>query len=303
MRILVCDPIDNEGIRRLEGAGFVVDVKPAIAHDELRKIVPNYDVLVVRSRTKVSREVLDAGTALKVVGRAGAGLDNIDVEAAEKKGVKVLNTPEAPAEAVAELTIGLLLSLTRKIPSADRTMKKEEWVKKELMGWELKGKTLGTIGLGNVGEKVARMAKAFGMEILVTKRTPPDPALLRELRAEFVTLQDLLQRSDIITIHIPYTPQTHHMIGKKELQMTKRGAFIINTSRGAIVDEKALLEALQSGRLRGAGLDVYESEPPKDWTLMKLPNVVCTPHIGAQTDEAQKTASTLLAEKIIAALS
>jgi D-3-phosphoglycerate dehydrogenase len=299
IRVLVCDPIHEVGIEKLEGAGFEVDLRPDITPEELEAAVPNYNVVIVRGRTKVTREVIQAGKQLKVVGRAGTGLDNIDVEAAQKSGVKVLNTPEAPAEAVAELTMGLILCLARNIPFADKSMKERRWAKKRLMGWELRGKTLGTIGLGNIGEKVARLAKAFGMKILITKRTPPAPALLKELEAEFIPLQELLRRSDVVTIHVPYTPQTHHMIGEKEIEAMKDGAFLINTSRGAIVDEKALVRALKSGKLRGAALDVYEVEPPNDWTLMQLPNVVCTPHIGAQTLEAQKAASDLIAEKII----
>jgi len=302
LRILVCDPIEDEGIQKLEKAGFTVDVKPTITLDQLKKTVPNYDGLIVRGRTKVNKKVIEAGTRLKVVGRAGAGLDNIDVETAQKKGVKVLNAPEAVAEAVAELTLGLMLSLARNIPRADQALKEGKWIKKELKGWELRGKTLGIIGLGNIGERVARLARAFSMKILVNKRTPPDPVLLRVLEAEFVPLQDLLTRSDVVTIHVPYTPQTHHMIGEKELAIMKKGAHVINTSRGAIIDEKALLSALQSGRLGGAALDVFEFEPPVDWTLMRLPNVVCTPHVGSQTEEAQKAASVLLAEKIISSL-
>ncbi len=303
MKVLVCDPIHEVGIERLEQAGFEVDIKPSISGEGLRNAVSNYDVLIVRSRTKVTKEIVEAGKRLRVIGRSGAGLDDIDVEATEKKGVKVLNTPEAPAEAVAELTIGLMLSLARNIPLADRSMKERKWTKKNLIGWELRGKTLGTIGLGNIGEKVARLAKAFGMKILITKRTPPAPVLLKELEAEFVPLQELVQRSDIVTINVPHTPQTHHMIGEKEIQLMKEGAFLINTSRGAIVDEKALLKALKSGKLGGAALDVYEVEPPSDWAMMQLPNVVCTPHIGAQTEEAQKIASQLIAEKIINAFS
>lgn len=299
IRVLVCDPIHEVGIEKLKQAGFEVNVKPSISGEELRDVVSNYDALIVRSRTKVTREIIEATERLKVIGRAGAGIDNIDVEAAKKKGVKVVNTPEAPAEAVAELTMGLMLSLARNIPLADNSMKEKKWIKKNLMGWELKGKTLGTIGLGNIGEKVAKFARAFGMKILITKRTPPDPALLKELEAEFVPLQELLKRSDIVTIHVPHTPQTHHMIGEKEIQIMKNGAFLINTSRGAIVNQKALLKALKSGKLGGAALDVYEVEPPNDWTLMQLSNVVCTPHIGAQTREAQKAASDLIAEKII----
>jgi len=298
-RVLVCDPIDPEGLKRLEKVGFIVDEKPTISSDELKKIVSNYDALIVRSRTKVTKEIIGAGTRLKLVCRAGVGLDNIDIKAAEERGIRVFNTPEAPAEAVAELSVGLILSLARSIPQADLAMKEGKWIKSKLTGWELKGKTLGTIGLGNIGERVAKLAKAFGMNILITKRTPPDPALLKELEAEFVPLSELLRRSDVVTIHIPYTAETHHMIGEKELQLMKEGAYLVNTSRGPIVDESALLKALQSGRLGGAALDVYEFEPPKDWTLMRLPNVVCTPHIGAETEEAQKTAAILMAEKVI----
>lgn len=302
IRVLVCDPIHEDGIARLKQAGFEVDVNPTVTADGLKAVVPEYDALIVRSRTKVTEEVMQAGGRLKAVGRAGVGLDNIDVGAAEKKGVKVLNTPEAPAEAVAELAIGLIVSLARQIPLADRTMKEGKWIKKQLKGWELKGKTLGTIGLGNIGEKVARIAKAFGMKILITKRTPPAPELLKELEGEFIPRDELLQRSDIVTIHVPATPQTHRMIGAEELQKMKDGAFLVNTSRGAIVDGQALLDALRSGKLGGAALDVYEVEPPADLALIKLPNVVATPHVGAQSREAQRTAALLVADKLIKAL-
>ena len=302
LKVLICDPIDEEGIQKLQKAGFTVEAKPTISSEELLKTVHDYDVLIVRSRTKVTKEVIEAGKSLKLVGRAGAGLDNIDVETAEKRGIKILNTPEAPAEAVAELTLGLMLALARNIPSADKAMKEGKWTKKELIGWELKGKTLGTIGLGNIGERVAKLARALGMKILINKRTPPEQSLLKELEAEFVPMSELLKRSDIVTVHIPYNPQTHHMVGEKEFQLMKKGAYLINTSRGAIVDEKALLRTMESSRLGGAALDVYEIEPPIDRTLMSLPNVVCTPHIGAQTEETQKTASLLLAEKIIGSL-
>jgi len=299
MKVLVCDPIHEDGIKILKDAGFEIDISPEISYEELKEKVRDYDVLVVRSRTKVTREIIEAGEKLKVVGRAGAGIDNIDVEAAKEKGVKVLNTPEAPAIAVAELTIGLLLSLARQIPRADSSMKEGRWAKKEFRGWQLNGKTFGVVGLGHIGEKVARLAKAFGMKILITKRTPPSPEILKELEAEFVPLDELLRRSDVISLHVPLTPQTYHMIGEKEIQLMKDGAFIINTSRGAVVDEEALFNALKSGKLGGAALDVYEVEPPEDYSLMKLPNVVCTPHIGAQTVEAQRAAATLLAQKIV----
>ena len=302
MKVLVCDPIHEDGLKILKDAGFEVDVNPNISYEELKEKVRDYNVLVVRSRTKVTREIIEAGENLRVVGRAGAGIDNIDVEAAKERGIIVLNTPEAPAIAVAELTMGLLLSLARQIPRADRSMKEGKWAKKEFKGWQLNGKTFGIVGLGHIGEKVARLAKAFGMKILITKRTPPSPEILKELEAEFVPLDELLRRSDIISLHVPLTPQTRHMIGEREIQLMKDGAFIINTSRGAVIDEKTLFNALKSGKLGGAALDVYEIEPPRDYSLMKLPNVVCTPHIGAQTVEAQRAAATLLAQKIVDAL-
>jgi len=301
-RVLVCDPIHEDGVKKLRDVDFQVDMKTGIPADELRRTVPNYEVLIVRSRTKVTREIIEKGEKLKVIGRAGAGLDNIDLKAAEEKGIKVLNTPEAPAYAVAELTLGLMISLARRIPFADKTMKEEKWLKKQLIGWQLHGKILGVLGLGNIGKKVARLAKAFGMKILITKRTPPPPELLEELEANFVPLEELLRRSDIITIHVPLTPQTHHLIGEKEIALMKDGAFIINTSRGQIIDEKALYQALKRGKLGGAALDVFETEPPTSYDLIKLPNVVCTPHIGAQTVEAQRMAAIILAEKIIQAL-
>jgi len=302
VKILVCDSIPDEEIEELKRAGFEVDVSPTISNEQLRGVVSNYDALIVRSRTKVTKEIIEAGKKLKVIGRAGVGLDNIDVETAGRRGIVVLNTPEAPADAVAELTIGLMISLARNIPLADRTMKEGKWIKKELMAWQLKGKTLGTIGLGNIGERVARIAKALGMRILITKRTPPPPGLQRELEAEYIPLKELsnfLQKSDVITIHVPLTPQTHHMIGAKEIQLMKDDALLINTSRGEIVNEKALLEALQSGKLGGAALDVYEDEPPKDLKLMRLPNVVCTPHIGGQTLESQRAVATILVKKLV----
>ncbi|MFQ6094932.1 MAG: hydroxyacid dehydrogenase [Candidatus Bathyarchaeia archaeon] len=298
-RILVCDPIDEEGIRRLMEADFEVDVKLAVSSEELKEIVSDYDALIVRSRTKVTKEIIERGKRLKVIGRAGTGLDNIDVRSAEERGIIVLNTPEAAATAVAELTIGLILSLARNIPLADRSMKEGRWIKKDLRGWQLEGKTLGLIGLGNIGLRVAVIAKCLEMKILVTKRTPPSKELLNRLGARFVPLDDLLKESDIVSLHLPLSEETHRMIGSRELNLMKDGAYLINTSRGAIVDEEALLEALESGKLGGAALDVYGFEPPTDLRLVRLPNVVCTPHIGAQTEEAQREASIMIAGKII----
>ncbi len=299
MRILVCDPVHEEGIEKLKQAGFEVDVNPTITSEQLTKIVSNYDALIVRSRTKVTKEIIEAGRRLRIIGRAGAGLDNINLETAKQRGITVLSTPEALTEAVAELTIGLIISLARSIPLADRTLKEGKWIKKKLVGWQLEGKTLGTIGLGKIGERVARIAKALGMKILIREIIPLSPELLKELETEVVPLKELLQRSDVITLHVPLTSQTYHMIGAKEFQLMKNGAFLVNTSRGAIVDEKPLLTALKSGKIGGAALDVYEVEPPRDLELIKLPNVVCTAHIGAQTKKAQNAAASMIAEKII----
>jgi len=299
VKILICDPINSEGIEKLKKAGFRVDVAASITREELEKRIQEYNVLIVRSRTKVTREIINRGKRLRLIARAGSGLDNIDLKAAEKKGITIINTPEASADSVAELTIGLMIALARKITLADSSMKRGEWLKKELKGFLLKGKKLGLIGLGNIGLRVAKIAKAMGMKILVTKRTPPSPELLESLEAEFLTLDELLRRSDIVSIHVPLSEETRHMIGFNEISRMKDGAFLINTSRGEIVDEKALLEALKSGKLGGAALDVYTTEPPENSELINQPNVVCTPHIGAQTSEAQREASVILAEKII----
>jgi len=299
VRVLVCDPVHHDGIAAMERAGFVVDVKPQISEDELQAVVSTYDALVVRSRTQVTERVLRGGARLKAIGRVGVGLDNIDVDAAAKRAIAVFSSPEASAGAVAELTIGLMIALARGIPFADHAMKAGDWAKKRLKGWQLEGKTLGVIGLGHIGERVAKVAKALGMTILITKRTPPDPQLLEALEAAFVPLRDLLTRSDVVTVHVPLTPETHHLIGRRELQAMKDGACVINTARGPIIDEDALLWALQSGKLAGAALDVYAVEPPTNFELMKLPNVVCTPHIGGQTGESQRKAATIIAAKII----
>lgn len=283
----------------MERNGLVVDEKPQITSSALKQVVGNYDALVVRSRTKVTMDVIKLGKRLKAIGRVGVGLDNINLQAAATHSITVFNSPEASAEAVAELTIGLMLSLARNIPFADKSMKEREWVKKQMTGWLLEGKTLGLLGLGNIGLRVAVIAKALGMKILVTKRTPPEARLLADLRGTYVPLSELLMRSDIVSIHIPLNEQTRHLISDKEFSIMKDGAYLINTARGAIVDEAALYKALQGGKLAGAALDVYEMEPPLNSLIIPLMNVVCTPHIGGQTIESQRKAAEIVAEKII----
>ncbi len=296
VKVLVCDPIDREGIEMLKKAGLKVDIKKKISKEELKRIVADYEVLIVRSRTKITSEVIDSAKRLRIIGRAGSGLDNIDIEYAKDRGIEVLNTPEPISTAVAELTIGLMISLARRIPYADQSMKRGEWLKGRLKGCQLKGKTLGLVGFGNIGVKVAEIAKALGMKILVNKRTLPT---VKDSDVEFVSLHSLLRRSDFISLHVPLSNETAKMIGEKEIGMMKKGAYLINTSRGAVVDEKALLKALKDGKLSGAALDVFEVEPPDNMELIKMENVICTPHIGAQTAEAQREASIEIAEKII----
>jgi D-3-phosphoglycerate dehydrogenase len=283
----------------MERNGLAVDVKPQITSSALKQVVGNYDALVVRSRTKVTMDVIKLGKRLKAIGRVGVGLDNINLQAATTNSIAVFNSPEASAEAVAELTIGLMLSLARNIPFADNSMKERKWMKKQMTGWLLEGKTLGLLGLGNIGLRIAFIAKALGMNILVTKRTPPEDKLLADLSGKYVPLSELLMRSDIVSIHIPLNEQTRHLISDKEFAIMKDGAYLINTARGAIVDETALYKALQTGKLGGAALDVYETEPPSNSLITPLTNVICTPHIGGQTIESQRKAAEMVAKKII----
>ncbi len=296
VNILVTDKIDEEGIRRLREVAKV-DVATGLKPAELLERVKDYEVLVVRSATKVTKEVIEAGKKLKIIGRAGAGLDNVDAAAAKAKGIKILNTPEAPTEAVAELVIGLMLSWARRIPQADSSMKQGKWLKSELMGTELRGKTIGIIGTGRIGQTVGYMASAFGMKIIAQDCVRYSDFVLKT-GCEYSDMDTLLKESDFITIHLPLTPETRHMIGKVQLSQMKPSAVLVNTSRGEIVDEVALIEALTGGKIPGACLDVYSREPPVDSPLLKLPNVILTPHIGASTHDTQREAAILISEKI-----
>ena len=302
IKVLICDSIDAAGIDQLKQAGMQVDVNSTISQTKLVKIVSNYDALIVRSRTKVTKEILEAGKKLKAIGRAGVGLDNIDLQTAKKRGISVLNTPKASAYAVAELTIGLMLSLIRNISIADKTMKEGKWIKKELKGWQLRGKTLGIIGFGKIGRIVGKIGHlAFNMKLLAY-----DPFITAEtvenVRGRLVSMEILLKEADVLSIHVPLLATSRHMIGEKELRLIKPTSILINTSRGGIVDEQSLFEALRSGKLKGAALDVYEVEPPTNLEMIRLPNVICTPHIGGQTMEAGNAISTILAKKLIKTL-
>jgi len=296
VKILVTDPIHEDGIRMLKEVGGV-DVRTELTPKQLLGKIKGYDVLVVRSATKVTKDVIDAGRKLKIIARAGAGLDNIDVQAASARGIKLINAPEAPTIAVAELVIGLMLSWARQLPRADASTKQGRWEKTQLMGSELHGKTLGIIGTGRIGRAVGYRAKAFLMNLLAFD-VGRSAEFAERTGGRYVDLDELLHESDFVTLHVPLTPQTHHMIGKRELGLMKPTAVLINTSRGEVVDETALVEALRKGKIAGACLDVYEREPPKGSPLLKLPNVILTPHIGASTAEAQRDAAVLVAEKI-----
>lgn len=302
-RILVCDPIHEDGVAMLREAGFDVDLKTDVTGEGLLKIAGDYDALVVRSRTKVTAEVLESAGRLRVVARAGVGLDNIDLEEAKKRDVEVVNSPEAPSNAVAELVLGMMLSLARSIPEADASMKRGEWIKRRLTGFELEGKTLGVVGFGRIGYLVGKKARALGMSVL-TYDVVIEKLMnyVEEAGAEAVSMEELLAASDFVSLHVPLLPQTRNLIGRKEIEAMKDGAYLINASRGGIVDEDALRAALEEGKLAGTALDVFEEEPPKDASLTGLENVVATPHIGAATVEAQRANSTIVAEKLIGIL-
>ncbi|MCW3990873.1 MAG: hydroxyacid dehydrogenase [Candidatus Bathyarchaeota archaeon] len=293
-RVLVCDHIHDDGVNILREAGYIVDLRTSITASELVEAVGDFDAIVVRSRTKVTEQVLEAGKRLKAVARAGVGLDNIDLKAVKRLGIIVVNSPEAPSNAVAELVLGLMLSLARRIPEADDSMKKGKWIKKQLTGIELKGKTLGIIGFGRIGYQLAKKAGALEMRVLTARRARGE-----EAGVDAVDLNELLRSSDFVTVHVPLLPQTKHMIGTEEISAMKDGAYLINVARGGVIDEEALRKALVSGKLAGAALDVYEEEPPQDLSLTGLQNVVSLPHIGAATVEAQRANSTVVAEKLI----
>jgi len=292
-KILICDRIADEGIRLMEEKGYQVTKGWNLPKTELPKIVGEYDALIVRSATKVNADLIANAKKLKVIGRAGEGLDNIDLEKAREMDIAVVNTPHVSAMSVAELTIAHLLALARGIVEGTLTLREGKWAKEELMGVEVNGKTLGIIGCGNIGKTVERLALALGMKVLGVDACVYD---------RFVPLDEMLHEADFITIHVPLTPHTRHMLSTKEFNMMKNGVMLINCSRGGVVDQEALYQALVSGKVKAAALDVFEEEPPKNSKLLTLRNVYATPHIGAQTQEAQLRASMEIAKKVIDAL-
>ena len=302
-RVLICDSIDNSGIESLKKSGMVVDYQPEIKPDQLNSIAKDYDVLVVRSRTKVTKEIIGASAPnVKIIARVGVGLDNIDIHEAESNGIRVINSPEAAANAVSELVMGLMLSLARSIPFADIETKKGKWVKTDLTGVELRGKYLGIIGVGNIGRNIGRIGRALRMNLIGYDIVPINKDFIREVGLIVADLNTLLESADFVTCHVPLTAETKKMFNIDKFSKMKRTAFLINTSRGEIIDESALYDALKNGRIAGAALDVFQTEPPTNKMLLQLPNVICTPHIGAQTKEAQQLAAMVIAEKIIQTL-
>ncbi len=297
--ILVCDPISKIGITILKKAGLNVVDKPSITNSELLSEVENYDVIVVRSRTRITNEVISNAKKAKIIARVGVGLDNIDVNSARQNNIEVVNSPESAINAVAELVMGLMLSLARNLPLADREMKKGNWMKKELTGIELRGKYLGIVGVGNIGRNLARIARSLRMNIIGYDILPIKQDFINEVGMITTDFNTLIASSDFISCHVPSTPDTLHMFNESTFSNMKSTAFFINSSRGETVDENALYNALTTKKIAGAALDVFEEEPATNKKLLQLSNIICTPHIGAQTQESQELASNVIAEKII----
>ncbi|NJE02403.1 hydroxyacid dehydrogenase [Thermococcus sp. JdF3] len=302
MKVLVAAPLHEKAIEVLKNAGFDVVFEEYPDEARLLELVGDVEAIIVRSKPKVTRKVIEAAPKLRVIGRAGVGLDNIDLEAAKERGIKVVNSPGASSRSVAELAVALMFNVARKVAFADRKMREGTWAKKQAMGIELEGKTLGVVGFGRIGYEVAKIARALGMNVLLYDPYPNEERA-REVGGTFASLEDLLRESDVVTLHVPLIEATHHLINEERLRLMKSTAILINAARGAVVDTDALVKALQEGWIAGAGLDVFEEEPlPADHPLTKLDNVVLTPHIGASTVEAQMRAGVQVAEQIVEVL-
>jgi len=294
-RVLVCDTLDVATLGLTDA--FDVDYEPNVTKDDLLAKVGDYDALVVRSRTKVDAEVISRATRLKIIARPGTGLDNIDLRAANARGVEIVNSPEALVEAVAEHVIGLMLAVARDIPAADASMKAGLWEKQRFVGMELKGKTLGIAGLGRIGRRVAEIARVMGMSLLGYDVIEVPQETLASLNCRMVDLDTLFAASDFVTLHVPLTTETRHMVDPRRISLMKRNSVLINASRGEVIDETALAKALRMGEIGGEALDVFASEPPGG-QIVAAPRLVTTPHIGGQTKEAQANAVTIVGAKI-----
>ena len=300
--VLICDQTNPTLKEILEKNGLKVTYEPEITTEQIAEKIGNFQVVVVRGRTKLSRELIEKADKCKIIARVGVGLDNIDQEAAKEKNVRVINAVEGATTAVAELVIGLMLSMAREITRADREIRNGNWIKKELMGSELKGKYLGIIGLGNIGKRLGRLTRALNMNIIGYDVIPIDDEFSKEVGLMKADLGTLLSSADYVSLHVPLLDSTHHMINAEKLKLMKNTARIINTSRGGVIDEEALYNSLKEGNIAGAALDVFEVEPATGNRLTTLPNFIATPHMGAQTKEAQLLAANIIAEKIIQVL-
>ena len=300
--VLICDQVNSTLKEILEKNGLKVTYEPEITPEQIAEKIGNFEVVVVRSRTKMTRELVEKADKCQVIARVGVGLDNIDQESAKEKNIRVINAVEGAITAVAELVIGLMLSMAREIPRADREIRNGNWIKKELMGTELKGKYLGIVGLGNIGKRLGRLTRALNMNIIGYDVMPIDDEFAKEVGLMKADLDTLLSSADYVSLHVPLLDSTHHLINAKKLKLMKNTARIINTSRGGVIDEEALYNSLNEGNLAGAALDVFEMEPATGNKLTTLPNFVATPHMGAQTKEAQLLAANIIAEKIIQVL-
>ena len=297
--VLICDQVNPTLNEILEKNGLQITYEPEITPDQIAEKIGAYEVVVVRSRTKITKDLIQRADKCKIIARVGVGLDNIDQDAAKEKNIRVINAVEGAMNAVAELVVGLMLSLAREIPRADREVRNGNWIKKELMGTELRGKYLGIVGLGNIGKRLGRLAKSFNMNIIGFDVMPIDEEFSKEVGLMKADLGTLLASADYVSLHVPLLDSTKHMINTENIATMKSTARIINTSRGGVIDEDALYTALKNGVLGGAALDVFEVEPATSNKLRDLPNFISTPHMGAQTKEAQSLAANVIAEKII----
>ena len=297
--VLICDQVNTTLKEILEKNGLKVTYEPEITPEQIAEKIGNFEVVVVRSRTKMTRELVEKADKCQIIARVGVGLDNIDQDAAKEKNIRVINAVEGAITAVAELVIGLMISMAREIPRADREIRNGNWIKKELMGSELKGKYLGIVGLGNIGKRLGRLARALNMNIIGYDVIPIDEEFSKEVGLMKADLDTLLSSADYVSLHVPLLDSTHHMINAEKLKLMKNTARIINAARGGVIDEEALYNSLKDGNIAGAALDVFEVDPATGNKLVGLPNFVATPHIGAQTKEAQLLAANIIAEKII----
>lgn len=297
--VLICDEVDPILNKILIDNGLNVSYEPEITPEQILEKISTFNIVIVRSRTTITKEMIEKADNCKIIARVGVGLDNVDQEAAKTKDIRVINAVEGAMNAVAELVLGLMLSLARQTARGDRAIRNEQWLKKELKGTELRGKYLGIIGLGNIGKRLGRLARALNMNIIGYDVMPIDEEFAKEVGLMKADLSTLLQSSDYVSIHVPLLDSTYHLLNAEKMATMKKTAKIINTSRGGVVDEDALYNAIKNGNLGGAALDVFEKEPAIGTKLAELDNVILTPHIGAQTKEAQSLAANVIAEKII----